>query len=143
MMLVLYQSLSISGSISNIYWHARQWSSISFSHWQCPSDREFSFPRFVGLLMLSLCLKQWFNQIYSYVLERFKSSLERIIGQNFFLKSDINFIRQFFYQTKFYPISKRQFETSEAMRITLCYYIVVTLFIRHLFRVRLPYIIHS
>jgi hypothetical protein len=51
-MLVLYQSVSISGSISNIYWHASKWSSISFSHWQCPSDREFSFPRFVGLLIL-------------------------------------------------------------------------------------------
>jgi hypothetical protein len=38
-------------------------------------------------------------------------------GQNFFLKSDINFISQFFYQTEFKPISKRQFETSEAMRI--------------------------
>jgi hypothetical protein len=50
MMLVLYQSGLISGVISNIYWHARKWSSISFSHWQCPSDREFSFPRFVGLL---------------------------------------------------------------------------------------------
>jgi hypothetical protein len=55
-MLVLYQSVLISGSISNIYWHASKWSSISFSHWQCPTDREFSFPRFVGLLILSLCL---------------------------------------------------------------------------------------
>jgi hypothetical protein len=35
-----YQSVSISGVISNIYWHASNWSSISFSHWQCPSDRE-------------------------------------------------------------------------------------------------------
>jgi hypothetical protein len=43
--------------------------------------------------------------------------VQRIIGQKFFLKSDINFIRQFFYQTVFQPISKRQFETSEAMRI--------------------------
>jgi hypothetical protein len=49
-----YQSRVISGYISNIYWHASKWSSISFSHWQCPSDREFSFPRFVGLLILSL-----------------------------------------------------------------------------------------
>jgi hypothetical protein len=53
MMLVLYQSVSISGSISNIYWNASKWSSISFLHWQCPSDREFFFPRFVGLLILS------------------------------------------------------------------------------------------
>jgi hypothetical protein len=57
MMLVLYQSGVISGYISNIYWHASKWSSISFSHWQYPSDREFSFPRFVGLLILSL----WFT----------------------------------------------------------------------------------
>jgi hypothetical protein len=42
---------------------------------------------------------------------------QRIIRQNFFLISDINFIRQFFYQTEFKPISKRQFETSEVMRI--------------------------
>jgi hypothetical protein len=54
MTLVFYQNVSIS--ISNIYWHASKWSSISFSHWQSPSDREFSFPRFVGLLILSL----WF-----------------------------------------------------------------------------------
>jgi hypothetical protein len=53
-MLVLYQSVSISGPISNIYWHASKCSSISFSHWQCPLDHEFSFPRFVGLLILSL-----------------------------------------------------------------------------------------
>jgi hypothetical protein len=38
------------------YWHAIKWSSISFSHWQCPSDGDFSFPRFVGLLILSLCV---------------------------------------------------------------------------------------
>jgi hypothetical protein len=53
---VLYQSVSISGSISSTYWNASKWSSISFSHWQCPLEREFSFPRFVGLLILSL----WF-----------------------------------------------------------------------------------
>jgi hypothetical protein len=41
---------------------------------------------------------------------------QRIIGQICFLKSDINFIRQFFYQTEFKPISKRQFETPEVMR---------------------------
>jgi hypothetical protein len=33
MMLVLYQSGLIGGVISNIYWHASKWSSISFSHW--------------------------------------------------------------------------------------------------------------
>jgi hypothetical protein len=54
MMFVMYQSGVISGYISNIYWHASKWSSISFSHWQCPPDREFSFPRFVGLFILSL-----------------------------------------------------------------------------------------
>jgi hypothetical protein len=39
----------------NNCWHATKWSSISFSHWQCPSDGDFSFLRFVGLLILSLC----------------------------------------------------------------------------------------
>jgi hypothetical protein len=39
---------------------------------------------------------------------------QKIISQKFFLKSHINFIRQCFYQSKFKPISKRQFETSEA-----------------------------
>jgi hypothetical protein len=63
MMLVLYQSVSISGSISNIYWHVSKWSSISFSHWQYPSDREFSFPLFVGLLILSLWYKSYIRQI--------------------------------------------------------------------------------
>jgi hypothetical protein len=53
-----------------------------------------------------------------YVLEDGASNqAQRIIGQKFFLKSDINFTRQLFYQTKFWPISKRQFEFSEAMRI--------------------------
>jgi hypothetical protein len=33
------------------YWHASKWSSIFFSHWQCPSDGDFSFPRFVDLLI--------------------------------------------------------------------------------------------
>jgi hypothetical protein len=43
---------------------------------------------------------------------------QRIIGQNFFLKSDINFIRQnLFCQTEFKPITKQQFETSEVIRI--------------------------
>jgi hypothetical protein len=54
MMLILYQRGVISGYISNIYWHASKWSSIFFSHWQCPSDCEFSFPRFVRLLILVL-----------------------------------------------------------------------------------------
>jgi hypothetical protein len=57
-------------------------------------------------------------QPYSVCLRRrgFKSSLSHH-WSDFFFKSDINFIRQFFYQTNFYPFSKRQFETSEAMRI--------------------------
>jgi hypothetical protein len=38
-------------------------------------------------------------------------------SEKIFFKSDINFISQFFYQTEFKPISKRQFETLEAMRI--------------------------
>jgi hypothetical protein len=51
------------------------------------------------------------------------------------LKSDINFISQFFYQTEFEPISKRQFETSEVMRILNIsfYFKVVLLFVRNLF----------
>jgi hypothetical protein len=37
-----------------------------------------------------------------YVLEGGVSNqVQRIIGQNFYLKSDINFISQFFYQTEF------------------------------------------
>jgi hypothetical protein len=47
-------SVSLCGTFSKICWHASKWSSISFSHWQCPSDGDFSFPRFVGLLILSL-----------------------------------------------------------------------------------------
>jgi hypothetical protein len=34
-----------------------------------------------------------------------------------FLKSDINLIRQFFYQTEFKPISKLPFVTSKVIRI--------------------------
>jgi hypothetical protein len=41
-----------------IYWHASKRSSISFLNWQCPSDGDFSFPRFVGLLIISLWLHQ-------------------------------------------------------------------------------------
>jgi hypothetical protein len=41
----------------------------------------------------------------------------RIIGQKFILQSNVNFIRQFFYNSKFKPISKRQFVTSEVIRI--------------------------
>jgi hypothetical protein len=53
-----------------------------------------------------------------YILEGGASNqIQRLISQNFFLKSDINFIRQFFFQTDFKPIRKRQFESSEAMRI--------------------------
>jgi hypothetical protein len=40
------------------YWHGNKWSSISFSHWQCPSDGDVSFSRFVGLLILSLWVDQ-------------------------------------------------------------------------------------
>jgi hypothetical protein len=29
------------------------------------------------------------------------NQVQRVIGQKFFLKSDVNFIRQFFYQTEF------------------------------------------
>jgi hypothetical protein len=49
-------------------------------------------------------------------MRRFKSNPAHH-WQKFFLKSDINFTRQFLYQSEFKPISKRQFETSEAMRI--------------------------
>jgi hypothetical protein len=45
------------------------------------------------------------------------NQVQHIIAQNFFLKSDINFISQFFFQTEFKPISKRQFGTSEVMCI--------------------------
>jgi hypothetical protein len=48
------------------------------------------------------------TQPTNYVLEGGASNqVQRIIGQNFFLKSDIDFIRQFFYQTEFWPLSKR------------------------------------
>jgi hypothetical protein len=40
-------------------WHASKWSSISFWHWQYPPDRDFTFPRFVGLLILSLWVRKW------------------------------------------------------------------------------------
>jgi hypothetical protein len=36
-----------------------------------------------------------------------------------FLQSNVDFIRQFFYQSKFKPISKRQFVTSEVIRILI------------------------
>jgi hypothetical protein len=42
------------------------------------------------------------TQLNIYVLEVGASNqIQRIIGQIFFLKSDINFIRQFSYQTEF------------------------------------------
>jgi hypothetical protein len=42
------------------------------------------------------------TQPNNYVLEGGPSNqVNRSIGQNFFLESDINFIRQFFYQTEF------------------------------------------
>jgi hypothetical protein len=37
-------------------WHASKWLSISFWHWQYPLDGDFSFSRFVSLLILSLCI---------------------------------------------------------------------------------------
>jgi hypothetical protein len=48
----------LNGSFSRIWWHANKWLSISFSHWQCPSDGDFSFPCFVGILILSLWSRQ-------------------------------------------------------------------------------------
>jgi hypothetical protein len=57
------------------------------------------------------------DQPYIYVLEGASNQVQRIIGQNFFLKSGINFIIQLFYQTEFKPISKRQVETSAAMHV--------------------------
>jgi hypothetical protein len=59
------------------------------------------------------------NQPNNYVLKgRASNQVQRIIGQKFFLKTNINFILlQLLYQTEFQPISKHQFETSEAMRI--------------------------
>jgi hypothetical protein len=41
----------LCGSLSKICWHPNKWSSISFSHWQCPLHRDFSFSCFVGLLI--------------------------------------------------------------------------------------------
>jgi hypothetical protein len=38
-------------------WHASKWWSISFLHWQFPSDGDFSFPRFVALLSLRISNK--------------------------------------------------------------------------------------
>jgi hypothetical protein len=60
-----------------------------------------------------------FNEIpnISVIKGRASHQVQRIIGQEFLLKSGINFIPQFFYQTEFLSISKRQFETSETMRI--------------------------
>jgi hypothetical protein len=39
---------------------------ISFSHWQCPSDGEFFFPRIVGLLIRSLWFKHKSNFTFFY-----------------------------------------------------------------------------
>jgi hypothetical protein len=86
MMLVLYQSLSISGSISNIYWHASKWSSISFSPWQCPSDSEFSFPRLVGLLILSL--RVWISKIFNWLANILDGILKFI--QLMYLLNEVN-----------------------------------------------------
>jgi hypothetical protein len=58
------------------------------------------------------------TQPNNYVLEGGASNQAQcIIGQNFFLKSDINFLRQLSYQTELQPMSKRQFGILEAMRI--------------------------
>jgi hypothetical protein len=43
------------------FWPASKWLSISFSHLQCLSNGDFSFPRFVGLLILSLWVWQCFK----------------------------------------------------------------------------------
>jgi hypothetical protein len=56
------------------------------------------------------------TQPNNYVLEGGASN-EVSAGQNFFLTWDINLLRQFFYETEFKLISKRHFETSDAMRI--------------------------
>jgi hypothetical protein len=42
---------------------------------------------------------------------------QRITGQKFILQADDNFICELFYQSEFKPISKRQFITSEVIRI--------------------------
>jgi hypothetical protein len=50
------------------YWHPPcKWSPISFSHWQCPLDEDFTFPRFVGLLILSLWSKQRYYDFLHFV----------------------------------------------------------------------------
>jgi hypothetical protein len=49
---------------------------------------------------------------------------QHIIGQNFVLKSDINIVRQIFYQTEFKLISILQFETSEEMRILNIHHVI-------------------
>jgi hypothetical protein len=67
---------------------------------------------------MEMCLETMTQPNIIYFLEGWASNqVQRIIDQNFFLKSDINFIRQFFDQIKFKPISKHQFETTKAMRI--------------------------
>jgi hypothetical protein len=77
------------------------------------------------------------------ILEGGANQFQRIIADNFFLKSDINFIRQLFYQT---ILSNQQTSIwnlgSDAyFEYTSCYFRVVTLFIRNLFGVRLPYLL--
>jgi hypothetical protein len=59
------------------------------------------------------------TQSNNYVLEGGGASnqVQHTIGQNFFLKSDTNYILQIYYQTEFKSTSRRQFETTEAMRI--------------------------
>jgi hypothetical protein len=88
------------------------------------------------------------TQPNNYVLEGGASNqVQCIIGQKFFLKSDINFIRNF---NQFLTI-KLNFNQSANVNLNLgsdayfkntsCYFKVVALFIRYSFRVRLQYLL--
>jgi hypothetical protein len=68
----------------------------------------------------------------------------RINGQNFFLKSDINFIRRILLSNwiKTNQLTSIWNLGSDAyFECTSCYFEVVTLFIKNLFWVRLPYLL--
>jgi hypothetical protein len=108
------------------------------------------------------------TQLNIYVLEGGASNqVQRIIGQKFFLKSDINFVNQFIYQSELNQsanvnLKSRKrcyFQYTSGLEVCFCgsgpskapalltrshltsgYFKVVTLFIRNLFRVRLPYL---
>jgi hypothetical protein len=85
------------------------------------------------------------NTRYSYIgfkRRGFKSSHVHHWSE-IFLEIRHQFIRQFFYQTEFKPISKRQWNLGSDVyfEYTSCYFKVVTLFKRNLFRVRLPYLL--